>query len=264
MPLSCKVIKSPQFNEDYSKEIVLRVSNFKIEKEEKPNKPREKPEEILKEVAKAKAELLEARKKAEEIISVAQKEAQSISENAKKKAKELAEETKEKAYQEGFDLGQQEGYQKALNDAQREADQIRQQAENILTQIEEERLTAVQELENELIALSVQIAEKIVAAQLSVEDKTILNIVQEALQLVADRETINIFLNPADGQIIRQHQQALSHQLSDDLKLRVISDAAIEPGSCRIETDQGWIDASLESKFKEIKKSLGLLEEEAN
>ncbi|MBM3285472.1 MAG: hypothetical protein FJY81_06325 [Candidatus Aminicenantes bacterium] len=65
---------------------------------------------------------------------------------------------------------------------------------------------------------------------------------------------IAIHLNPADLQEIQP-------QFSDG-RVELMPDANIQPGGCRIETDMGELDATLETQWEAVRKAITTVQKE--
>lgn len=189
-----------------------------------------------------------------EIIAAAEAKANRILDNARKEAENKAKQLAKEAREEGF----RQGYRQALEEARKEAEEIRNQARDVLKQAEEQRAKTLDSLEQEIIALSIDIAEKILARQLSIEPETVIAIAREAIQLVKQREKVTIFHNPADMEIFEQYREDLQRLLPANASLEFITDKIIAPGGCIVKTEHGRVEATLDSRWQAIFESLGI------
>lgn len=151
---------------------------------------------------------------------------------------------------------QRDGYQEGMDVARKEAESFKANAKEILRQAEESKKEKLITLEKEIIGLAKEIAEKIVLAQLEVDSKVGLRIAEEALQLVRDRKQVNIFVHPSEIGLFQMEKDRLSAILSKQALLQVFADRETQSGGCRIETDQGIIDATIDSRWAAIEKAM--------
>ncbi|ACV61604.1 flagellar assembly protein FliH [Desulfofarcimen acetoxidans DSM 771] len=214
--------------------------------------------EFAKEAARESADA-----EVQKILSATREKAAQILEQADEKAKQITEKAQqmyEGAHQEGFEKGYREGYDKAYRDAREKVDaeaiNVRNSAWEMLRSAEAERKITLSEIEEEVLALSVQIAEKLVAKQLDIDRETVLSIVQEAVLLLSDRDSFIIVANPADVEIIRQNKHMFMKFLTEAAGLKIIGDPDIDPGGCRVKTERGQIDSTLESRWQILLQSL--------
>ena len=204
-----------------------------------------------------------AGEEAQKILSAAREHVAHVLGKADEEAKQItlkARERYEAAYHEGFENGYREGYEKAYREAMEKVDAeavgIRVSAWEMLSSAEAERKNTLLMVEEEVLALSVQIAERLVAKQLDLNRETVLYIVQQALQLLADRDSFVIVANPAEVEIIRRNKDIFIHLLSEGAGLKIIGDPDVMQGGCRLETERGQVDASMEARWQTLLQSL--------
>ncbi|GAB6180189.1 FliH/SctL family protein [Desulfotomaculum defluvii] len=189
-----------------------------------------------------------ARKEAEEIIARAKQEADQLLRQTRAEAESMAQQLKEQAKQ----TGRQEG----ITASQTEAAKIRQQASDVLRQSREVYNQTLDRMETEIIDLAVDMAERVVMTQLAVEPHTIMEIARECMNLVKNRPLVNVYVNQADFQMVQEEKNELLQGLPGQVAMNILADNAITPGGCRIETDQGQVDATLETRWQEVLKAL--------
>ncbi|GAB6158026.1 FliH/SctL family protein [Desulfotomaculum varum] len=192
--------------------------------------------------------LAEARQQAAELVARARQEAAALLEQARAEAQSAARQIKEEA--------KQQGWQEGMEAARQEADSIRRQARQVLEQARDIRQRTLNNLEQELVDLAVDIAERLVMTQLAVEPQTIMAIARECMELVKNRPLVNMYVNQADLPLVEQERHRLLQGLPGQVELNILTDNAVSPGGCRIETDQGQVDATLETRWQEMLKAL--------
>ncbi|MCF8009893.1 MAG: flagellar biosynthesis protein [Clostridiales bacterium] len=195
---------------------------------------------------------------AEELINGAREQAKQILDEAYQQAEKKARQAEEKAYQQGYE----KGYQDAVERAEKEAEQIRQQARQVLSQAEEERGHTLNEMEGEILKLGMNIAEKIVACQLSLDNDTILSITREAIDMLKVRDKLTIYINPEDSDVLHDNLYELHKMVPAGTSINILTDENITPGGCTAESGKGRVDASLDTRWCQVMKSLGLREAE--
>ena len=209
------------------------------------------------------AEYEVAQEEAQKLLSAAREKVAHVLGKADEEAKQIiakARERYEGAHQDGYEQGYREGYEKAYRDAREKVDaeavNIRDAAWEMLRSTEAERKNTLLVVEEEVLALAVQIAEKLVAKQLDINRDTVLNIVQEALRLLADRDSFIVIANSTEVEMIRQNKDMFMQLLTEGARLKIIGDPDIRPGGCRVETERGQVDATLESRWQLLLQSL--------
>lgn len=159
-----------------------------------------------------------------------------------------ADEIRQAAYREGYE----EGYR----EAERAGREIRAQAQAVLKQAEEIRAQTLNDLEPEVLELAVDIARRMVAEQLTLEPETISGIVRTALERVRDRERFLVYAHPQDARVLETRLDDFRQLVSPDAVIKIIADESIQAGGCRIETELGLVDATLESRWQALLDAL--------
>ena len=172
---------------------------------------------------------------------------------------------KANAYSEGYSAGYQEAYEKGLHEGQAAGMQIAEEsmkqeihsmqtlAKNFIDEIN----VAGKNTGQELLDLAISLAENILKAKLELDQNAILPIVEEAIaQVPSIQQPANILLNPADAAIIKN---TMSDALNTD-GWRIVSDPQLARGDCKIETAYNIVDASIETRWKNLK---GLIQQSA-
>ncbi len=192
--------------------------------------------------------LASARKEAEGIKKQAKAEAAELMESNKQKAVAEAERIKADAIRQGYD----EGYQAALEAANKEADKIRAQAKSVLVQAEENRRDKINNLKEEIHDLAIDIAEKIVVKELEIKPDVVLAIAQEAIQLVSNRKYIVLWVHPGEKEICQKHRDQLMKHLPPKAQVHIMTDDTVARGGCIVETDYGKVDATLSNRWQTL------------
>lgn len=247
MPLSSKIIKGSKDLSEYMV-LELRKSFLQESVEETP------AEEVETDPSVTAALIIgEAEEKAGRILAEAMARARKTEEEivgkAEGKAKELFRASREK--------GLEEGRKEALARAAADASSIREQARTVLRQAEEIRRRSLESLETEIINLAVDIAEKIVMAELKQNPRSVVDVAKEAIDLLRDRDQLVLYVNPEDVALFEERRPDLTKHLSPGGELHIIADSDISPGGCVAETEFGRVDATLDTRWEGLIKSLG-------
>lgn len=114
------------------------------------------------------------------------------------------------------------------------------------------------EARGQLLQLATRIAEKILRRRLETAPEAILPMVEEALQ--ASRGNVGgrvvLRLNPADADTVAPHLERLLQLNRGFESLELLRDGALVRGGCRVETQFGTIDASVETQLRAIQHLL--------
>lgn len=184
--------------------------------------------------------LAASQQQAATIISDAQQQAESLLQEAQVEGEILKEEA------------QHQGYDQGIQSAATEASKIRHQAQQVLQQAEQTRQQTLDDMEEEIIVLAVEIAEKLLVTQLRLDADIVAEVAKEALKLVRDRERVTLYVPPQEVDIYLDHKPQLAQALSDRAKLSIIIDEQIAPGGCMIQTEQGMVDATIDTRWQQV------------
>ncbi len=105
-----------------------------------------------------------------------------------------------------------------------------------------------------LLDLALEVARQILRQSIQVKPELLLGVIREALtQLPHFNQSAHLTLSPLDAQWVRESLgESLSHS-----GWKIIEDAALERGGCRLDTAHSQIDASLEHRWKAVVAALG-------
>ncbi|MET3130578.1 flagellar assembly protein FliH [Oxalobacteraceae bacterium GrIS 1.11] len=113
---------------------------------------------------------------------------------------------------------------------------------------------ADQLIANEVLDLALQLAKGMLKNALQIKPELILPIVREAIEyLPVLQQPALLMLNPADAQVVRE---GIGEEL-DKGGWRVLEDASIERGGCKVDTASNQIDAQTSSRWQRLTHALG-------
>lgn len=105
-----------------------------------------------------------------------------------------------------------------------------------------------------VLELALDVARQVVAGELAVRPQHLLDVVNQALKLMAESSRgARLLLNPEDAALVRPYLD----QVLDKNRLRIVEDIRIVRGGCLIETPQGDLDATLPSRWRQVVQVLG-------
>lgn len=180
----------------------------------------------------------------EMVMEQAQEEARQILAEAKTKAEQM----KEASRREGFDLGMKE----ALEAAQREMAQEREEIAALREAAEEEYSKRIWESEGEILKLACEIAEEIIRTSLSVQSDSWLRMVREAVAKVAGANELILKVSPDDAVLLHENLGQIREVLTESSPIRVESDSSMRPGDLWVESNIGQVDARITQQLQVI------------
>lgn len=162
---------------------------------------------------------------------------------------------REDAYNEGFATGEKDGFHAGQLKAKQEADTALAAKiaglEQLMTQLFEPIAEQDQQVEEAMIKLLEHMVRQVVQRELSSDSSQIRQVLSEALKLLPmGAGNIRIHLNPQDFEMVKALRER--HEES----WRILEDAALLPGGCRVESELSRIDATMETRLSLAVKQL--------
>ena len=168
---------------------------------------------------------------------------------------EELESIRQEAYNEGFAAGEKDGFRATTL-------KVRQEAEAALAvKLESlERLMGVlfdpiaeqdSQIEKAMVGLVEHIARQVIPRELVLDSSHIESVMREALKLLPlGVGNVRLYINPQDFEQVK----ALRERHEETW--RIVEDAALQPGGCRVETEHSRIDATVETRISQIMAKL--------
>jgi flagellar assembly protein FliH len=253
MPLSSKIIKGLDKTFECRLIELRQISRGEEDKTAPVGEESQRPEPAIDYERLAALVLLEAEEKAGKIIAEAENNAVRMEESAREKSLAEAEMIKNEAAKAGLVEGRKEALAKAAADASF----IRDQARSVLRQAEEVRRQTIESLEAEIVKLAIEMTEKLLSVKLNMDPGVTVEIAREAIGMLHNRDQVVLYVNPSEVDFYEERRGELEKSLSPKGELIIIKDPDIEPGGCVAETENGRVDATLNSRWESLLESLG-------
>jgi flagellar assembly protein FliH len=154
------------------------------------------------------------------------------------------------AYEEARKEGYAAGKEQARSEMEQEVHHLRQLAGSLGNSVDSLDFW----LADEILSLALDVAKQVIAGELAARPERILDVVKLVLQQVAEStHDARLLLNPEDAKLVRP----ILNDLLDKSRLRIVEDARILRGGCRVETAQGDLDATLQMRWRQVISVLG-------
>jgi flagellar assembly protein FliH len=106
--------------------------------------------------------------------------------------------------------------------------------------------------EGDVIKLSLAIARRVLRRELAIDRDAMRGLIMAALEKLQAQEICRVRTNPAQAAAIT----ACLREGASNAKVEVIPDGSLQPGGVVFETNQGNLDASVDSQLAEIERGL--------
>lgn len=152
------------------------------------------------------------------------------------------------AYEEGFARGHAEGYAHGNRAAQLVAAQMSLLLEHLSRPLKDLNV----EVEHALVRLVVDTARRLVNQAIALDPRLVSGAVHEAVASVAPTtREMKIFVHPEDLQVLNNQLT-----LTTDASWKMLPDATLRRGDCRVVTESSQIDARMDTRQTNIERAL--------
>ncbi len=159
------------------------------------------------------------------------------------------------AYNEGFATGEKDGFHAGQLKAKQESEMALAAKmvglEQLMTQLFEPIAAQDQQLEEAMVTLLGQMVRQVIQRELVSDSSQIRQVLSEALKLLPmGTSNIRIHVNPQDFEMIKVLRER------HEENWRILEDASLLPGGCRVESELSRIDATVETRLNQALKQL--------
>lgn len=158
---------------------------------------------------------------------------------------------KKRGYEDAFKKGFKEGRSEGVESLKVRSEELT----SAINDIFKEKNQLMVKSKEQILKLSLEIAKQVISTDVSLQPAVSMNIVEEALKRVTDKDHVVLRLNPLEANWIRSNKAWLEDKMKDIGQLIIQDDDNLEMGGCIIETKLGFIDASLKTKLQNIEAS---------
>lgn len=219
-------------------------------------------------------EFADIRALAQRILKRAQEQGQAKIDSARKQVEAMEKQAYDKAYKEAYEKAKAEGLETGRKEGMAESDKkvnqaieiekesMRQNAAPVSGVLQEladalnaSRQQLIAQAEGDLLLLALDLAKRLVGHELSVDPEAIRPLVTECIDLVTDRTSIDVRVNPEDHRVIDEFYPELKTIFPDLGPVKIISDPQIERGGLYAATREAEVDMRLATRlaaFEEV------------
>ncbi len=159
---------------------------------------------------------------------------------------------KRDAYNKGLEDGLNKGRMLTLKEIGTELKILK----GLIEGVEKLKDELYRKIENDVVEISLMIARKIIGEIAEGDRDVVVHVAKEAIRRASDREVLRIRVAPVDYDSLNKKRSELLQCIDGIKSLIIEADESVQPGGCLIETNQGDIDARMESQIKVIKGAL--------
>ena len=246
--------------DDLRREAEAFKKQWEVEKQQMLSQAQLSADDIVKKAEEtAFAEVKRQTDQAAVIKADAENEAANIIEKAKAEAEQIiadaqAERDRQRndAYQEGFDQGHKEGYEKGVA----EVDRLVERMHKILEAVMQRRDEILQDTESQIVELVILMARKVIKILSENQKNVSMANTLAALKKVRTRGEVTLRVNLEDVKLTTEHVDEFIQHVENVQGITVLEDSSVEKGGCIVETDFGSIDARISSQLTELENKI--------
>jgi flagellar assembly protein FliH len=162
----------------------------------------------------------------------------------------------ERAYKEGFELGLEQGAEKAFQDAKQELLAKAGALESLLKRVEDLKARILVDNEASLIELLYLVAKKMALRDLEENREAVFTILQSLVSEIQADEKVVVQLSQQDLDFLNTIHEKGEKEVDVFKRIKFVANGAIKPGGCLIETEYGTVDATVEERVERTWQTL--------
>jgi flagellar assembly protein FliH len=168
---------------------------------------------------------------------------------------EELESIRQEAYNEGFAVGEKEGFHSTTLKVRQEAEVALSAKiaglEQLMAHLFEPIAEKDTQIEKSLVDLVQHITKQVIQRELAIDSTQIEHVMREALKLLPlGVGNVRLYINPQDFEQVK----ALRERHEETW--RIVEDESLLPGGCRVETEHSRIDATVETRIAQVMDKL--------
>ena len=165
--------------------------------------------------------------------------------NLVSRAQEESENIKKSAFE--------EGYRQGLEKSKTDLEVFRQE----LSKFMNAKQDVFEYIAPDILEISVDIAKTIVKKELETDPQVLINTIIDVLKTVSKNEPkVSIRVKPQVVEFVKDSIPNITYEYGIESKINIIADPSIEDGGCVFQTNNGIVDASIDTQLEIIKKAL--------
>lgn len=154
--------------------------------------------------------------------------------------------------EEAYARGRQEG----LATSEQRLDSTTLALAQALEDVSRVRDSLAQSGSQDMLRLVMAVAEQIIRRSVEVDPAVVMTIIQNALQASVRADNYRVAINPADLEGVNKQKPLFMASISGLKNLSFDADASIAPGGCRVDSELGDVDATIETQLESIRQAL--------
>ena len=148
------------------------------------------------------------------------------------------------------------GYREAMEHTGERLEKATQALAKGLDEVSRLRETLARNSQQDMLRLVMTVAEQIIREQAAIDSQVVIKVIENALHEAVRADHYRIFVNPADLAAVTEQKPLFLASISGLKNIHVEADGKISAGGCRVDSEFGNVDATLETQFETIRQAL--------
>ena len=179
------------------------------------------------------------------------KKANTLAGQILEKASRKARSDREKAEREGY----LEGLRQAKAEAEEQYRRILEELTGLLASLEREKAEILRQSEEGIKDLAIDIAQKLVNYQLDIDNDVFISLFKSAVHEIGESQWVRVMVSESQATFATAYADLLLSMVRDarEIKVETLEDAP--PGALLIETQQGYVDAGVQTQIARVRSA---------
>lgn len=170
---------------------------------------------------------------------------------ANEEADNLKLESKQQGYKDGIRKGFVEGYDKGKEEAEKDCQEIKNNAINMVKQAEDYVSEYYEENQKRIIRLAGDMAESIIHKTIDTSSENVAMLIKPIIQQYRKKEQIIITAHPENSGFLKNNLNKLI-DTHEDTKFVILKDSSLEKNGCTLENENQIIDLQIKHQIENI------------
>ncbi|MCM2280740.1 MAG: FliH/SctL family protein [Bdellovibrionaceae bacterium] len=180
---------------------------------------------------------------------IAELERVSIEEKVEILALEKVKQIQEEAYQQAYQLGLDEGRERALASHQRDLEEKLGALDQLVSRIGSLKTELTTANESYLMKLLYYMASRVAMDEIHARPEVILSILRQSVEDAQSEEKVTVRVSRQDYEFISSAKEKLGKDVEFVKRIKFEESDSIAPGGCVVETNYGSVDATIEKRL---------------
>ena len=161
----------------------------------------------------------------------------------------------EQAYEQAYQLGLEEGREKAFLEHQAELEAHMQSFGELIGSVTRMKMDLIASNEAQLVSLVFSIAKRLAVAEVTAKPELVLELVREAIEGAQSEENVTVKVSANDFALIEALKDKLGKEYDGLKTVKLEASDSVTSGGCIVETNYGDVNATVERRVEKLWES---------